>query len=165
VAKEGTVGGFSVHDYLRKPIDAQALLDSLRNAHVSPRPNSTIFVVDDDSSSLKLMRTVLERIGYHVQCYADGKVALDALASARPAAVILDLMMPGMDGFQFLGYLRQLPENLSIPVIVWTMKDLTKDDHTRLSALAQAVVQKGSQKSGSLLEELQMVLGQTLPGN
>jgi PAS domain S-box-containing protein len=163
VAKEGTVGGFSVHDYLRKPIDANALLNSLRNAHVAPRVSSTIFVVDDDPAALKLMRTILERIGYQVQCYADGKLALEALANERPAAVVLDLMMPGMDGFQFLGYLRQLPENLSIPVIVWTMKDLTKDDHARLSALAQAVVEKQGVKPVSLLDELKLVLRQTLP--
>jgi PAS domain S-box-containing protein len=161
VAKEGTVGGFSVHDYLRKPIESPTLLKSLRNAGVSPHSSSTVFVVDDDASALKLMQTVLERMAYRVQCFTEGDKALAAIEVQRPAAIVLDLMMPGMDGFQFLGYLRQQPENASLPVVVWTMKDLSKQDHARLSALAQAVVEKGS-KSMSLLDELKVLLGQAL---
>jgi CheY-like chemotaxis protein len=163
VAKEGTVGGFSVHDYLRKPIDGPALLNSLRSAHVPPRESSTIFAVDDDPNALKLIRAVLGKLGYHVQSFSDGESALQAVSVERPAAIILDLMMPGMDGFQFLGYLRQLPENLSLPVIVWTMKDLTNDDQARLAALAQAVLEKAGGKPLPLLDELKKVLGRTLP--
>jgi PAS domain S-box-containing protein len=163
VAKEGTVGGFSVHDYLRKPIDGPALLKSLRSAHVPPRESSTIFAVDDDPNALKLIRAVLGKLGYHVRSFSDGEAALQAVSVERPAAIILDLMMPGMDGFQFLGYLRQLPENLSLPVIVWTMKDLTNDDQARLAALAQAVLEKAGGKPLPLLDELKKVLSRALP--
>ena len=73
-------------------------------------------------------------------------------AREAPAAVILDLSMPGMDGFEFLEHFRGTAAGRNTPVIVWTVKDLTAVDHGRLAAWAQAVVQKGGTER--LLEEL-----------
>jgi len=73
-------------------------------------------------------------------------------------AVVLDLMMPGVDGFEFLDRFRRLPDGRSTPVIVWTSKDVTADERARLRASAQAVVLKGRGQGPTLLEELQALL-------
>jgi CheY-like chemotaxis protein len=74
----------------------------------------------------------------------------------RPSAVILDLLMPEMDGFEFLVRFRNAAENLQVPVIVWTMKDLTFDDRSRLQRVAQAVL--GKDAENSLIEQLRVLL-------
>jgi CheY-like chemotaxis protein len=152
------VGGYSVHDYLRKPIDSGELVTSLRRAGVVPGKNDNILVVDDDAGALKLMEATLSRMGYRVDCRQDPASALADLGGQRPAAVILDLLMPEMDGFEFLAHFRQDPENRDIPVIVWTMKDLTVDDLSRLHRLAQAVVIKGDGQAPHLIQQLRRLL-------
>jgi CheY-like chemotaxis protein len=98
------------------------------------------------------MGTMLHAIGYTSTEAASAEEGLARAVSDWPAAVILDLSMPGMDGFAFLERFRAMPAGRSTPVIVWTVKDLTAVDHGRLAAWAQAVVAKdGTQR---LLEEL-----------
>src|SRR6185369_16592190 len=108
---------------LPKPIDTSALLASLLRAGVVPGVPGSVLVVDDDHASLKLMSMTLTQLGYRAACAADGEVALQAISSALPIAIVLDLMMPRMDGFEFLERLRAAPERRRIPVIVWTVKD------------------------------------------
>ena len=157
VAEKGVVAGYAVHDYLRKPIDGAKLLASLRRASLTPEKSPPILVVDDDPAALKLMEATLGILGYQADCRSDGESALAALDLQRPAAVILDLLMPGVDGFEFLTRLRRRPDYRETPVIVWTMKDLTTADHQQLHSLAQAVVAK-SGHPGSLVAELRNLL-------
>jgi PAS domain S-box-containing protein len=161
-AEEGTVTGFLVHDYLRKPIDGPVLLNTLRIAKVPPTGGRIIFAVDDDLAALKLLEVNLGLLGYGVRCFTDGQSALLALALESPDAVILDLMMPRMDGFEFLNLLRQHTNCSTLPVIVWTMKELTNGDHARLSGLAQDVLGKGRTQPQPLLEQLRIALAKTL---
>jgi CheY-like chemotaxis protein len=84
---------------------------------------------------------------------ADGREALDRLA-ARPALVLLDLLMPNMDGFEFLAEFRQRVESRSVPVVVLTAKDLTADDHDRLRGSIESVLRKGSLGSEQFLAEV-----------
>jgi CheY-like chemotaxis protein len=163
VAEQGMVGGFAVHDYLQKPVNSSELLSSLRRAHVIAKEGSPILVVDDDASALRLMESVLLNLGYRVHCRSDGESALAMLETERPAAIILDLLMPGIDGFEVLTRFRQLPGNAAIPVIIWTMKDLSNADHMRLHCLAQAVVLKGDARGRSLTEELRAILQPQAP--
>lgn len=162
-AEQGTVSGFQVHDYLRKPIDAPKLLDTLRSANVSPGTRPMIFAVDDDPAALKLLAANLGVLGYTVQTFTDGVSALQGLELESPAAVILDLLMPAMDGFEFLTLLRQNPEHASVPVIVWTMKELTKGDHSKLAGLVQGVLGKGRIQPLPLLDQLRIALAKTVP--
>jgi len=162
-AEQGTVTGFLVHDYLRKPIDGMELLKTLRTAKVTPTGGRTIFAVDDDPAALKLIEVNLALLGYAVRTFIDGGSALQALELESPDAIILDLMMPRMDGFEFLTLLRQHADCAALPVIVWTMKELTNGDHTRLSGLAQGVLGKGRTQPQPLLEQLRIALGKTLP--
>src|SRR6185503_18744975 len=75
-----------------------------------------------------------------------------------PLAVVLDLQMPEMDGFGFLDHFRRIPSCRKTPVIVWTVKDLTRDDYARLQSSAQGVIGKGQSSATSVVEELRRFL-------
>jgi PAS domain S-box-containing protein len=158
VAERGVVAGFPVHDYLAKPLRATDLLESLQRAGVAPQTSGTVMVVDDDPSSLKLMDAALAKLGYQVVCCPDGASALHMAEVQRPLAIVLDLMMPGVDGFEFLARFRGQPANCAVPVIVWTMKDLSVADHASLQRLAEAVFSKGQGRPLALLDELARLL-------
>src|SRR5713101_4215982 len=158
VAEQGAVAGFTVTDVLAKPIDTAALLGSLRRAGVVPERHGAVLVVDDDPGCLKLMQATLGRSGYDTICREDAEAALQAAAESRPIAVVLDLIMPRVDGFEFLERFRKMEAGRRTPVIVWTVKDLSAHDHARLRETAHAVVAKGSDGAASLLRELNAFL-------
>jgi PAS domain S-box-containing protein len=162
VAEKGVIGGYPVHDYLSKPVSSQELRSCLRRARVASQPDRKVWVVDDDPSSLKLMETVLTQIGYPVQCELDPARALQRLAVEQPAAIVLDIMMPKIDGFEFLTRLRAMPEHDSVPVIVWTTKDLSSDDHKRLHRCAQSVLLKGYDRNVSLTQQMRTLLNRAI---
>jgi signal transduction histidine kinase/CheY-like chemotaxis protein len=153
VAEHGSVAGFAVHDILSKPLDPDVLVKSLARCGV-PSRTGTVMVVDDDPVSLKLMSTTLQQLGYQTQCLSDAEQALRTAREAWPAAIVLDLLMPGMSGFEFLDHLRRDEAGRRVPVLVWTSKDLSIDEKTMLRASANAVVSKGSQGSATVLAEL-----------
>jgi CheY-like chemotaxis protein len=157
VAVHGAVAGFAVHDFLTKPFDPSALVASLERGGVRPA-GSNVLVVDDDPGSRQLMAATLGQLGYVANCVASGLVGLARAREEPPDAVVLDLMMPEMDGFQFLEQFRQLPRCRRIPVIVWTAKDLTADELARLRASAQGVVAKNGNVATTLVEELKTFL-------
>ncbi|MFZ5896558.1 MAG: PAS domain-containing hybrid sensor histidine kinase/response regulator [Myxococcota bacterium] len=161
VAERGVVGGFAVEDYLQKPVNGRDLLVALQRAGVPPDKSGTILVVDDDPAALKLMDTTLRTLGYNAQVVSNAESALMLASARRPLAVILDLLMPGVDGFAFLLRFRAIPENASVPVVVWTMKDLSSDDHERLRQLSQAVIAKGT--GSLLLDQLRALLPSASP--
>jgi CheY-like chemotaxis protein len=158
VAEAGAVAGFTVSDVLAKPIDTAALLDALRRAGVAPERFGAVLVVDDDPGSLNLMQATLGRSGYETICRRDAEAALEAAEKSRPIAVVLDLMMPGVDGFEFLERFRKTEAGRNTPVIIWTVKDLSDKDHSRLRQTAHAIVPKGSDGAASLLRELNAFL-------
>ncbi len=142
IVTENATGGFAVHDVLAKPTDGRALVSSLRSAGVEPAARACVLVVDDDASSLRFMAAMLEQLGFRAICHSDGRVALGSIELERPLAIVLDLLMPGLDGFQFLAELRASPANVAIPVFVWTMKDLTNAELERLRASASTILRK-----------------------
>jgi len=143
VVAEQVTAGFAVNDVLAKPIQSEALLNSLRVAGVSVAPSSTIFVVDDDPTSSKLVTQVLEQLGFRSRSFEDGRRALRDLVLERPAAIILDLVMPGFNGFQFLSALRELDTEAKTPVLVWTMKDLSDAELEVLRRSTRTILAKG----------------------
>jgi len=156
VSEKGVLAGFQVNDILIKPVAEEDLVASLERAHVVRGGLRPILVVDDDPSALKLAERSLERLGYRPVCRSDGAAGLAAVAEEPPAAIVLDLLMPGMNGFEFLRQLRQTSA-LEIPVTVWTVKDLSSDERAQLAALAQGVVQKGA-GTQALLDQLRALL-------
>jgi CheY-like chemotaxis protein len=160
VAEEGAVAGFTVSDVLAKPIDSGALLKALQRIGVVPDRRGAVLVVDDDPGCLKLMEATLGRSGYDTICRRDGLAALEAAAESRLIAVVLDLIMPGVDGFEFLERFRRMEAGRSTPVIIWTVKDLSAHDHARLRERAHAVVVKDGDSAATLVRELKAFLPQ-----
>jgi len=142
VAGEVTAG-FVANDVIAKPLDGAALLASLDRAGVHRTGAPRVLVVDDDRASLRLMEATLRQLGYEPECCASGEEGLLAASRAPPAAVILDLVMPGMDGFEFLDRFRHDARRERIPVLIWTSKDLTAEEHTSLQRTTQTILRKG----------------------
>ena len=137
-------------DYLTKPIDRDRLLAVLAR-HRRDRP---VLVVEDDADTRELLRRLLERAGFSVVEAETGRVALDRVRAQPPGLILLDLMMPEMDGFEFLAELRRQTGGRGIPVVVVTAKDLTPADHERLNGQVQRILQKGAYTREDLLAEL-----------
>jgi DNA-binding response OmpR family regulator len=157
-AEHGIADGFAIHEVLTRPIQADALLASLKRTGVVPDPKCKILVIDDDPSACKIMAATLTQLGYQpIYCH-DGASGLTTVVAERPAAVVLDLLMPGMDGFQFLERLRGAHDGDAVPVFVWTIKDLTADERAMLRASVQAIVQKSRHGVSALLGEMWRVL-------
>jgi CheY-like chemotaxis protein len=137
-------------DYLTKPIDRDRLLAVLTRY----RRDRPILVVDDDADARLLLRRMLEKAGYVVVEAEHGRAALARLAELTPELILLDLMMPEMDGFEFLDELQHLPAHRSIPVVVFTAKELTPEDRQRLSGSVERTLAKGSVSREALLAEV-----------
>jgi signal transduction histidine kinase/CheY-like chemotaxis protein len=148
-------------DYLLKPVNRERLSDALRKLVVSAS-SGTVLVVEDDPDARAMLRRMLERDGCTVIEAPNGREALAILATTRPSLVILDLMMPLMDGFAFVEQLRRHPEGAGIPVVVLTAKDLTDEDRERLQGVDN-VLRKGSASREDLLVEVRRVLGIARP--
>jgi signal transduction histidine kinase/DNA-binding response OmpR family regulator len=141
-------------EYLVKPVDRQKLVDVLRALCGSTgRP---LLMVDDDDLGRGQMRTALEQQGWTVTEASDGRDALARLNEARPDVIVLDLMMPEMDGFEFLEEMRRNAEWRDIPVVVVTAKDLTDADRIRLNGGIERIIQKTD--CDDMLREVRSVL-------
>jgi signal transduction histidine kinase/DNA-binding response OmpR family regulator len=141
-------------DYLTKPINMQQLTGVLQR-HIERRQNQSILIVEDDNVTRAMIRRLLEREGWAVYEASDGKDGLDQVAAHRPGLILLDLMMPQMDGFSFVAELRQTPEWSDIPVVVITAKDLTEEEQRKLGEHAERVLRKGTYGKEALLREIQ----------
>ncbi|MCK8786691.1 response regulator [Roseomonas sp. NAR14] len=140
-------------DYLTKPILWERLKQVME--HVQAREaGGTVLVVDDDADARERMRFMLEREGWEVGEAADGRAALEAVAGAMPSLILLDLMMPVMDGFAFLKALRARPDGGDVPVVVLTAKDVTPEERSSLERQADRLIQKGSMSLAALAREL-----------
>ncbi len=144
----------SVSECLTKPVSSVELHAALGRAGLSPVLRSTILVVDDDEITLRYLEQSLAHLGYQANCMSDGESALKIAAATPPDAVVLDLLMPRVDGFTFLDRFRNTAGCESVPVLVWTSKDLTPEEGHRLRASAQAVISKGTGEPRALFSAL-----------
>jgi signal transduction histidine kinase/CheY-like chemotaxis protein len=141
-------------DYLTKPIDQDQLRAALQRCRCTSPPCSAL-IVEDDVAARDMMRRVLIKLGWEVAEADNGQAALEQADKRRPDLILLDLMMPVMDGFDFVLALRQRPGCRNIPIIVVTAKDLTDEDRRRLSGQVERIVQKGSCSRDELLAYVQ----------
>ena len=142
-------------DYLMKPFERDELIAALQR--VAPRCRR-LLVVDDDPHVADLVRQSLEDEPYQIDAAADGLAALEAIGQRRPDVILLDLLMPRMDGFELIASLQQDAERRDIPVIVLTAKALTRQERRSLKEHALAVIQKGALDRDALMAELKQVL-------
>jgi CheY-like chemotaxis protein len=135
------------------------LLDTLRQ-HVRPRPGKPpkILVVDDEQSSRDLLQEVLGGAGYLPILNSSGREALETLAKTHVSAVIVDLMMPGMNGFEFIFRIKEQPELQDLPLVVLTAKDLTGQDVDVLRRDTKAVLLKGATWREQLVSQLRALV-------
>ena len=144
-------------DYLVKPIEWDrliAVLQKLRGRAVSAR----VLIIEDDPETREMLRRAIQKQGWEVVEAENGRVGLEVLAAQAPGVILLDLMMPEMDGFAFMEELRRRPEWRTIPVIVVTAKDLTEEDRRRLNGHVIQILEKGGHSTRELLDEIQELL-------
>jgi adenylate cyclase len=145
-------------DYMVKPVDRLKLIDVLHALCGSA--GRRLLMVDDDDLGRLQMRTNLEQHGWTVTEASDGRGALTRLNEAQPDVIILDLMMPGMDGFEFLEEMRRKAEWRDIPVLVVTARDITDADRGRLNGDVERIIQKTNRDD--TLREVRSVLAKCM---
>ena len=160
--------GFSLGaaDYLTKPIDRAALLATVERVAtrvagtpgMPGTPGMHVLIVEDDEGTRATLKRTLTKAGWQVHEAENGQVGLEMLRTHRPALVLLDLMMPEMNGFEFLEALRAEEVWRSLPVVVLTAKTLTESDRRRLNGGVEAIVQKGGRSPDDLLGEIRGLL-------
>jgi DNA-binding response OmpR family regulator len=107
-----------------------------------------------------MLRRFLIKDNWRVIEARNGQAALERVRDERPQLILLDLMMPDMDGFEFVTALRRMTAGANIPVIVVTAKDLTESEHIQLSSQVQKIVFKGTYRREDLLSEVHQLIGQ-----
>ena len=144
-------------DYLTKPFDRQKLVAALRRYRRdgTQRP---VLVVEDDAPTREVIKRALERDGWAVSEADNGRRGLQSVARHVPDLIVLDLMMPEMDGFEFVAELRKSESGRKIPVVVVTSKEITEDDQRRLNGHVRGVLHKGSFSREELSLELRRAL-------
>jgi signal transduction histidine kinase/CheY-like chemotaxis protein len=143
-----------------KPVASQKLNDLLAGIIATKIEEvSRLLVVEDEPANAELLRRMLEKKGWHVDHAANGLEALALVASRRPRLILLDLMMPEMDGMAFLEELRRNPLADNIPVLVVTAKSLSADDRARLHGRVSEVLAKGTFTAESLTAQINAILG------
>jgi PAS domain S-box-containing protein len=139
-------------EYLTKPVDAARLLSVLRR-HATDTTGH-VLIVDDDGLARTMLRRSLEQAGWEVVEADGGRAALQRLEERVPRLVLLDLMMPEMDGFEVAARMQADSRWRDVPVVVVTAKDLTADDRRRLGGAADRVIQKGGFSRDILMDQV-----------
>jgi PAS domain S-box-containing protein len=153
--------GFSLgaSEYMTKPIDRNRLI-ALIQKFASSKRDGTVLVIDDDADVRAMVKTTIEDVGMQATAVANGQAALDWLAShPQPVLVLLDLMMPKMDGFEFLERVRQNPHYVDLPIVVLTAKELTASERTYLAERTLLVLSKSAQPISKLGFALAAIAG------
>jgi PAS domain S-box-containing protein len=150
-------------DYLIKPVRKPILLEAIhRHVPVPADEDSSILLVDDDPRALDLLEEALRSAGYEVQSVRSGARALELLANKVVGAILLDLLMPGMDGFQVIRHVRQEPSLKDLPILVMTAKSLSREEIALLRRETQGLLQKdGSWKQQLIAEVGRVTRGHT----
>jgi CheY-like chemotaxis protein len=144
--------------YLTKPIDREWLIEAVSRLRVAEAPG-TVLVVEDDEGQRQLVRESLGARGWTVREAANGRLALDAIAAEVPDVILLDLMMPEMDGFQLVAALQANAAWHDIPVVVVTSLDLTAEDRKRLSGGVEQIFSKHAFPPAELMARVANLLG------
>jgi len=144
-------------DYLTKPLDRGQLATVLEK-YLRDKEAGPILVVEDDEGTREITVWALEREDWQVDEAANGRQALEKMAARRPQLILLDLVMPEMDGFEFIDEFFKIPEYRSIPIVVVTAQDLTPEEGRFLSEHVGQVLQKGGHSHEGLMATIRDLL-------
>jgi CheY-like chemotaxis protein len=142
-------------DYLTKPIDRERLAASVQRYRVGEH---SVLVVEDDDDTREMMARTLTGDGWTVRQAGNGRLALESVREVVPDLILLDLMMPEMDGFEFIAHLRETESWRRIPVVVLTARDMTPDDQLRLQGNVRRVLRKASFSREELVGEIRAAI-------
>jgi signal transduction histidine kinase/CheY-like chemotaxis protein len=141
-------------DYMIKPVDREHLIQILAKFRDVPPPRFAL-VVDDEEPARKMLTQILEKERWTVVQAENGLVALELIAKQRPDLILLDLMMPKMNGYQFVAELHKRDDWRSIPIIVVTAKDMSTEERLALDGYVEKVLPKHALTEDALLTEIQ----------
>ncbi len=145
-------------DFLTKPIDRQQLLqmmvkfDLLADGKRGKKTPSTVLLIDDDPQNIRLVKAMLKPFNMEILVADGGKSGIEQAVKKKPDLIILDLMMPGVDGFEVVSALRKDPAGSQIPILIYTAKNITSEDRERLQGNIQSIIQKGDFGKDRFLE-------------
>jgi PAS domain S-box-containing protein len=151
-------------EYLRKPLEKGPLLKIL-NKCCAQIGTQRALIVDDDHTTRDMLRRLLEKENWQVMEAKNGQVALEEMARQAPEVILLDLMMPVMDGFGFLTEIRKVEAYRDIPVVVVTAMDITAEARQRLEEGVVTILQKGSYVREELLGQIKSAVGRLISSN
>ncbi len=149
--------GFMIQNFLIKPIKQEDLITALQQTGVMVNQNKTILFVDDDPLMLTLCKQHLKDYGSLLICESNPEKALTIADVQHPDVIVLDLLMPGIDGLEFLRRFRTTEYGKKTPVIICTSQDISDVDRTRIKASVAAVIQKGGGSMSNLIEEMKHI--------
>jgi signal transduction histidine kinase/DNA-binding response OmpR family regulator len=152
VDEQGAGFALGAAEYLVKPVDRTRLIDALARCAVTPRDRPTLVAIDDDPVDLDLLEAVLAPEGWAVVRATAGEEGVRVVRRERPDLVILDLLMPDVDGFAVVEQLRADPVVEDVPIVVLTSKDMTRADHERLAGQISYLAQKGTFQPAELVD-------------
>jgi signal transduction histidine kinase/CheY-like chemotaxis protein len=144
-------------DFATKPVD-RARLSQILKKYTCPHPPCPVLLVEDDQITREVTRSILEREGWAVIEAENGRLGLESMEKTRPRLILLDLMMPEMDGFEFVNRVREKSEWALIPIVVLTAYDLTNEDRRRLNGYVETIIQKAGGTREVLLHQLSKFL-------
>jgi len=142
--------------YVTKPVSKKLLVSEIRK--IGKPGTHSIMITDDSDLDRRQIWTIIEEVGLKAIMAEDGAACLELIKKQIPDVLVLDLMMPGLDGFAVLERIRSNPETRDLPVIVVTAKDLTEEDREKLSGNVFSVLEKSAAKSATLLAEIKRIL-------
>jgi signal transduction histidine kinase/CheY-like chemotaxis protein len=146
-------------DYLLKPLDPIAVQDALRRAiGAGKEGQKRVLAVDDDPIAFDLLQQVLPKTEFLLETSRDGKTALKMIRKNPPDVLLLDLIMPGLDGFEVIEIIRKDPKIRDLPIIVVSSKDLTTAEMVKLNQTVSIVMKKQDLIGGNLIDEIKLVL-------
>jgi signal transduction histidine kinase/CheY-like chemotaxis protein len=151
-------------EYMSKPVDRSRLSAIVRRL-AGRDGDALVLIVEDDAVTRDLLSRTVGRAGFRSVTAENGRLALERLEEETPAVVLLDLVMPEMNGFELLSRMRSHETWREIPVVVVTAKELTPEEHDQLVSSAERVLQKGSYDSDTLLAEISRHLRRSEPGD
>jgi signal transduction histidine kinase/CheY-like chemotaxis protein len=144
-------------DYATKPVNRARLAQMLKK-YTCTHPPCPVLLVEDDPATRAIMRAILEKEGWTVSEAENGRVALECMQRERPSLILLDLMMPEMDGFEFSTEVRRRPEWRLIPIVVLTAHDLSAEERRRLNGHVEKILLKTGDSHEALLLQLRGLL-------
>jgi CheY-like chemotaxis protein len=160
IDEKSTAYSLGATHYLHKPIDKDDL-SRVINDCVRKEGRDMVLVVDDNADARKLVRLILENEGLNVMEAENGYLGLMRVAERRPALILLDLMMPGMSGGEFLDELHKRDDCLHIPVIALTGMDMDDRELKALEGRVEKIIQKGAYSIDQVLTEVRDIMDLT----